>query len=75
LNLESQQQELKAQMQITLSNMENTLQQSEEQRALAQEELSEKASLLRKVDFTHKTIDLGALEYKAVKEEIYRFMG
>ncbi|XP_072365143.1 centromere protein F isoform X2 [Scyliorhinus torazame] len=135
--MEARHQELKTQMQITLSNMENTLQQSEEQRTLVQKDLSkvqselssmhlhfiesknreeylmeqialqkktiedltseiekckeqearlnsmvselqsliatletEKASLLSKVDFTHKVIDLGAQEYTAVKEMI-----
>ncbi|XP_038667522.1 centromere protein F isoform X2 [Scyliorhinus canicula] len=135
--MEARHQELKTQMQITLSNMENTLQQSEEQRTLVQKDLSkvqselsamhlhfiesknreeylmeqialqkktiedltseiekckeqeallnsmvpelqsliatletEKASLLSKVDFTHKIIDLGAQEYTAVKEMI-----
>ncbi|XP_078413192.1 centromere protein F [Cetorhinus maximus] len=38
--MESRHHELKAQMQITLSNMENTLQQSEEQRTLLQKDLS-----------------------------------
>ncbi|XP_043551751.1 centromere protein F-like isoform X2 [Chiloscyllium plagiosum] len=42
----SQQQELKAQMQITLSNMEVALQQSEEQRALLQKDFSKVQSEL-----------------------------
>ncbi|XP_067845018.1 centromere protein F [Heptranchias perlo] len=61
--MDSLQQELKVQMQIALSSMENTLQQSEEQRALVQKDLN-------KVQSELSTMHLHFIEKKNREESL-----